>query len=630
MLERPSFYLAGILVLGIAAQWLAWRLRVPAIVFLLAFGFLGGYVAGPPDQIISEELMYPLVSLAVGVILFEGGLGLRFRDIRDTGGVVIRLVTVGLLVTGMLTAFAAYGLLGFSPRMAALIGALLTVSGPTVIVPLVRNIRLKRRIGSLVKWEGIVNDPIGAVLAALVFNSFFGDFNIDTGGVWLRALAMTLLVGIVLGGFAAWLIIQLLRRYLVPDYLQSPLILAIVLLLYVVSNYLQQESGLVTVTLLGIVLANQRTVTVKHVVQFKEVLSVLLISTLFIVLAANVDIGFDELVALGWSAIAFFVLLIVVIRPLAVMVATIGCELTWKERALLAWIHPRGIVAAAVASLLALELAHTDNAHEAERFVLVTFLTIVWTVVVYGLTLSPLARRLGLASPNPQGILFAGASPLVRAIALAVQDEGFPVVVVDTNHQHAAAARMAGLSVHFASIGSEFVRDEIDLSDIGRLLAMTPNDEVNTLAAMEFVDHFGRAEVYQLPTVEPASQRRDRVAAYHRGRTLFRRDATYEFLATRFAAGAKIKKTQLSADFTLDDFLAHHGHDAIVLFLVDSAGKLIVKTTEDLASFKSYPKVIAMLDPAESKTLTDDGAARADSDNSPINSSASEPGTRPT
>ena len=607
MTHSPSLYLASILALGIAAQWLAWRFRVPAIVLLLACGFLGRHVLGPPEDVIPEGLFFPAVSLAVGIILFEGGLTLRFRDVRDTGGVVLRLVTAGLLVTWILIGLAAHWLLGFSTNMAALVGALLTVSGPTVIVPLVRNIRLKRRIGSLVKWEGIVNDPIGAVLAALVFTGFFGAAA-ETGGMhWLRGLGMTILIGAALGGVAAWIIIQMLRRFWVPDYLQIPVILTIVVLLFAISNYLQRDSGLVTATLLGIVLANQRTVTVKQVIQFKENLSVLLISTLFIVLAANVDISLAQLKSLGWPGVLFFASLFV-IRPLAVLAATLGSDLPWNERLLLAWIHPRGIVAAAVASLLALELADTQYAVEADRFILVTFLTIVSTVVVYGLTLAPLARRFNLASPNPQGVLFAGASPLVREIALAVKEEGFPVVVVDTNHQNAAAARMAGLSVHFASIGSELVRDEIDLSDIGRLLAMTPNDEVNTLAAMEFTEHFGRAGVYQLAAAETTGQRRDRVAAYRRGRLLFRRDTTYEFLAAHHAAGAKIKKTQLSADFTFENFVARHGPSAIVLFLIDASGKLIVMSTDEAPASKSYPKVIALIDPAEAATAPPDDA----------------------
>jgi len=303
VLDQPAIYLAAILALGIFAQWLAWRLHVPSIVLLLIGGFLCRFVAGSPDQIIPSNLLFPLVSLSVGIILFEGGLTLRFRDIRDTHGVALRLVTIGLLVSWAMGAFAAEYVLGLSVKMAILVGAMLTVSGPTVIVPLVRQVRLKRRIGSIVKWEGIVNDPIGAVLAALVFNGFFQQTGVATPEGWLRELGMTALVGGVLGGASAWIIILILRRYLIPDYLQSPAILATVVVVFALSNYLQPEAGLVTVTLLGIVLANQRSVTMKHVIQFKENLSVLLISTLFIVLAASIDISFRQFTAMGWPMV---------------------------------------------------------------------------------------------------------------------------------------------------------------------------------------------------------------------------------------------------------------------------------------------------------------------------------------
>lgn len=596
MLDEPAIYLAAILALGIFAQWLAWLLRVPAIVLLLLCGFLCRYVAGPPHGYIPNHLLFPLVSLSVGAILFEGGLTLRFRDIRDTSGVVLRLVTIGLLVTWALTAVAAHYVLGLSVEMATLVGAMLTVSGPTVIMPLVRNIRLKRRIGSTVKWEGIVNDPIGAVLAALVFTGFFHGAGLSTAEGWLWELGATVVVGLLLGAVSAWVIVATLRRYLVPDYLQSPMVLAAVLVLFALSNYAQRESGLVTVTVLGIALANQRAVSMKHVIQFKENLSVLLISTLFIVLAANVDFSLKQLDSFGWAMAGFLALMIFAVRPAAVFAATLGSVLNWRERALLAWMHPRGIVAAAVASLLALDLAESKFAAEAEQFVLVTFLTVVTTVIVYGLTLPPLARWLRLSSPNPQGVLFAGASPLVRDVAKLLQEEGIAVVAVDTNHQNATTARLSGIACHFASIGSEFAREEIDLSDIGRLLAMTPNDEVNTLAAMEFAEQFGQADVYQLAAAEPDHQRRDRVPSYRRGRTLFRRDATYQLLSERHAAGAVVKKTQLSSNFTLKSFLEHHGQSAVVMFLIDTAGKLHVRTADDAPSNRMYAKVIALVD----------------------------------
>ena len=599
-MSTPLF-LAGILALGIAAQWLAWRFRLPAIVLLLLFGVLLGKAVPMAQDAADQEMFFSLVSLAVGVILFEGGLSLNFREILGTRGTVLRLVTVGLLITWLVTAMLAHLVAGFSPQMSILLGALLTVSGPTVILPLLRHVQPVRRIGSLAKWEGIVNDPIGAVLAALVFEVLVSPAHGGIAGGSLRSLGWTLGCAIVLSGASALIILQMLRRYQVPDYLQNPAMLAWVVLLFAVSNYLQAESGLVTVTLLGVFLANQRQVALRHVVEFKENLRVLLISTLFIVLASRLQIDWETLQLLGWESLVFLALLIILVRPLAVFISTIGSGLNWQERAFLCWIHPRGIVAAAVSSLFAIELARKlgpDHplAAEAERFVLMTFLVIVGTVTVYGLTLAPLARRLGLSGENPQGVLFAGASRAVRELAAAIAEEGFSVLLVDTNPSNNSLARMAGLPVAHASIGSEYVQEETDLGGIGRLLAMTPNDEVNTLATMGFVERFGRAEVYQVASADAASEKNGRKPSYHSGRILFDRPTTIAQLEARFAAGARIKKTLLTDDFSYDNFLSRYGESALVLLRIDESNRLIVATDEKDQAPRPGQKLIALVD----------------------------------
>lgn len=609
-MEHPSLYLAGILALGIAAQWVSWRFRLPAIVLLLMFGVMLGKWGPETGAEADQDIFFAMVSLAVGIILFEGGLSLNLREIVGTRGVVFRLVTVGLVLTWIVTAWLAHVVAGFSPTMSVLLGALLTVSGPTVVLPLLRHVQPVRRIGSLAKWEGIVNDPIGAVAAALVFEVILHHESGGMASEWLLGLAGTLFYSIALSAVSGWLLLVMLRRYWVPDFLQSPVILAWVLLVFAVSNQLAPESGLVTVTLLGVILANQRGVAMRHIVEFKENLRVLLISTLFIVLASRLELNMEALRTLGWRSVVFVALLMVVVRPAAVFIATLGSKLAWQERAFLAWIHPRGIVAAAVSSLFALKIARaTDLATaevllaEADRFVLVTFLVIVVTVTVYGLTLAPLARWLGLSGENPQGILFAGASPVVREIAQAVQEEDFPVLLVDTNPRNNAAARMAGLPVNYASIGSEYVQEEIDLGGIGRVLSMTPNDEVNTLASMGFVERFGRAEVYQVAVSETSSDRTERVGAYRRGRTLFDRPITIQQLEQRFAAGARIKKTTLTEDFTYDDFLARYGETSLVLFRTDVSGKkLLIATEESETSPRPGQKVIALVDEAAEQT----------------------------
>ncbi|TWT96681.1 K(+)/H(+) antiporter NhaP2 [Botrimarina colliarenosi] len=592
-----SLYLALVLSLGVGAQWLAWRTRLPAIVLLLAFGFALGIAVGPPETYLDDKALLPVISLAVGVILFEGGLSLQLKEVQETRSVVLRLVTVGLLVTWGTSTVAAHWLMDFSWPMATLLGALLTVSGPTVILPLLRQVRPTGRIGSVIKWEGIVNDPIGAILAALVFELVVHGMGngLASESAWI--LAKTSFVGVALGSSAAWLITYLLQRYLVPDYLQNAVVLGLVVLMFAVSNALAGESGLVTVTVLGLILANQHRTSVKHVVEFKENLRVLLIAVLFILLSSRVTIGWDEIQQIGWGGLAFVATLIFLIRPVATLLATVGSDLSRNERLLLAWIHPRGIVAAAVASLFALGLKDTELAPEGDRLVLATFMVIVGTVLTYGLTLGPLARRLGLSQADPQGVLLAGAAQFARMLAESLQKENIPALLVDTNPQSVQAARMAGLRAHYASIGSEFVMQGLDLGGIGRLMAMTPNDEVNSIAATELREVFGSENVYQLSPTKKAGERQRRIPSHLHGRLLFGPGVTYDELRRRVEMGAQIKKTTLSEDYTFEKFTEQYGPTAIVLCKFLDGGRARFATEDQPLDLKTGGKILALVDP---------------------------------
>lgn len=598
LLSTP-IYLALVLFLGVGAQWLAWRTRLPAIVLLLGFGFALGIAVGPPEQYVGPEALLPVVSLAVGVILFEGGLSLQLKEVKETRAVVLRLVTVGLLVTWGASTVAAHWLMGFSWQMATLLGALLTVSGPTVILPLLRQVRPTGRVGSVIKWEGIVNDPIGAVLAALVFEVVAHGAGEDLAWDSSLMLLKTAIVGLVLGAAAAWLIVYLLSRYLVPDYLQNPVVLGIVVLVFAVSNAVAEESGLVSVTALGLILANQSRASIKHVVEFKENLRVLLIAVLFILLSSRVQFGWEQAAQIGWGGLAFVAVLILLIRPAATLLATVGSDLDRNERLLLGWIHPRGIVAAAVASLFAIGLQGTELEAEGERLVLATFLVIVGTVLTYGLTLGPLARKLGLSKADPQGVLFAGASLFTRQVAEALSNEGVATLLVDTNPQNVSTARMAGLRVHYASIGSEFVHQGLDLGGIGRLMAMTPNDEVNSIAVTEFRELFGSESTYQLAPNQKSGERHRRIPQHLRGRSLFGEGFTYDEARRRMEAGAQLKKTTLSEDFTLDDFLEKYGTTATVLFTFPEPGRVRIGAEDQPLDLKDGGKILALIDPPE-------------------------------
>ncbi|WP_013627175.1 cation:proton antiporter [Rubinisphaera brasiliensis] len=599
-MDSPLFYLTGLFVLGIAAQWLAWRLRLPAILLLLAFGFAANLWVDP-TQIIDDELLFPIVSLSVAIILFDGGLSLKLGELRHTSGSVIRLVTIGCGITWVLGAISAR-LIFSSWELAALAGAIYTVTGPTVIGPLLRHVRPNATVSSVAKWEGIVIDPIGALLAVLVSVAVASGNVTQAAMDVVLSLSATIGIAAILGFATAYALIVLFRRHLIPDYLQNSVLLATVLATYTLSNTLQAESGLATVTVLGIIMANQRTVSISHLVEFKENLGVLLISVLFILLASRYR--FSELLYLGWPAVAFLLILIFIIRPIAVMVSTYGTSLKWKERVFLSFLAPRGIVAAAVSSVFALEFSHLMGDHpddsamvllEVEKLVPLTFLVIVGTVAFYGLTAAPLARRLGISEVNPQGVLFAGADRLVRAIAGTLNKAGFRVLLVDTNHGNIAAARMLGLPTVNASILSEFAREKLDLGGLGRFIAMTPNDQVNSLAALEFQDVFERAELYQVKPNISEKQREALSRESKRARYVFSGGTTYWTLLDKFDEGFLVKSSKLTEEYPYSAFREKYGADAILLFVVDEAKKLTVCTDEKEATPHPGDTVIALV-----------------------------------
>lgn len=590
MTEKYLILFAGILVLGVAAQLVAKLMQVPSILLLLLFGFGAGNLGLlNPDEIFGD-LLFPVVSASVAVILFEGGLTLRFKELPKAGSVIRNLISVGAFVAWVLTAAASKYILGLDWTIAILLGAILVVTGPTVIVPLLNHIRPGGKVGPILKWEGIVIDPIGALLAVLVFEAIASA---GPGDVAVRA-AVGVLYTVILGGglgvAAAWLMSFVLRRYLVQDSLINPLTLALVLGVFALSNYFQHESGLFAVTVMGVMLANQSRADIRHIVEFKENLRVLLISCLFIVLAARVRIAdFGEL---GWSSIGFVLALILVVRPVSVFVSTLGMGLSRNERLFLAWMAPRGIVAAAVASVFAFKLEAAG--HEgATQLVPATFLVIFSTVTVYSLTAPILARRLRLADANPQGILFVGAHAWAREIAAAVQAKGFRVVLVDTNRENLVAARFAGLATYSGSILSEHAMDEIDLSGVGRILAMTPNDEVNALAAHRMAGMFGRSGVYQLCQHSHEDKKRG-LSEELRGRSLFGEGATYAAIASRFAAGGKLKSTTLTDEFTFEDFCAKHGDSALPLFILAESGRLEILVAGRESEAKAGQTIISL------------------------------------
>ncbi len=594
-MEHSVVGLALVIILGVSAQWLAWKIHLPSIVLLLLAGLVAGPVTGwlDPDALFGN-LLQPVVSLSVAVILFEGGLGLEIEELREIGASLRNLVTIGVAVTWAATAALAYFLLGLDLQLAVLLGAILVVTGPTVVLPLLRHVRPKGDVGSLAKWEGILNDPVGAILAVLVFEAILLGGETAHTKTAVSAFFETLGVGTGVGLLGAGIAIVALKRYWIPDFLQNPVSLMLVVAVFLVSNEMRSEAGLLGVTVMGIALANQRWYPVRHIIEFKENLRVLIISSLFILLAARIRA--EDLAQLDWRHAVFVAALIVIVRPLAVWISSLGTKLDREQRLFMAWMAPRGIVAAAVSSIFASELVR-HGYEQGQVLVPITFLVIIGTSAVYGSTAFLVARRLGLAEPKPQGALIVGAHSWAREIAAALQQEKLQVALADSNWENVSAAHMENLPAYYGAILSEYIHDEVELYGIGYLLALTSNDEANSLAAVHFAATFGRDHVFQLPppTTVDRKKRTWLAPQYLSGRSLFSPQATYQSLSEKFSAGWTIKKTNLTEKFTYDNLLARYGGEVMPLFATTAAGDLRVITADSKPKPRAGEKLISVV-----------------------------------
>ncbi len=557
-----------VVLLGIGAQWAAWHFRLPSILLLLVVGFLAGPVLGVLDpQSLQGDWLFAFVSLSIGIILFEGGLNLRLSELRAVGVAVSRLITVGVLITWGVGAVAAHYFLGFNIDLAILVGAILTVTGPTVVLPLLRHVRPKGRVNTIAKWEGITIDPVGAILSVLVLEALLLLNDPQGAGATASTAAEEVVIGLGLEIFVAlgvsvaatMLLVFILRRRMVPDFLRNAVTLMVVVVAFVVSNVLQHESGLLTTTLMGIAVANQPYVAVQRIIEFKENLQVLLIGSLFVLLSARLELSALNYVDV--NVLVFLAILVVLVRPLAVLVSTVGTKLEWEEKAFLSWLAPRGIVAAAVASLFSYQLRPVyPNA--VDGLVPIIFAVIVGTVAIYGLTAAPLARWLDLAEPNPNGLLFVGATPWVRTVARHLQDLGYSVALIDNNPTHVQRAQEQNLDARKANALSESVLDDLDLSSIGHLLITIPNDEVASLVALHFSEVFETTDIYQLAAAPDSRHGTEEVMPKHlRGRPLFGEATSYQSLKEHVQRGDEVKVLRLADDLTDDEQKDYYTYD---------------------------------------------------------------------
>lgn len=557
---------------SLLAQWLAWVLRIPAILPLLILGIVLGPITGllNPDQTFAG-LLFPMVSLSVAIILFEGSLTLKFSEIQGLGKVVRNLVSIGMLATFVVIGLACYWLLDFPAEIAALIGAVTVVTGPTVIAPLMRVVRPRASVNRLLRWEGIVIDPVGAIFTVLVFNFILLRHNHQSLNQLLFIFAETVAAGLILGAAFGYLLGVALRRVWIPHYLQNLAVLALVLGAFGLSNWWVEESGLLTVTVMGIWLANMRDVDISDILTFKEELSTILISALFIILAARLDLA--SLLSMGWPLLILLLVVQFVARPLCIAVSTIGSSLDWREKALLSWIAPRGIVAAAVSSLFALSLARNGFA-QADKLATVVFAVIIGTVVFQSLTSSIVAKLLQVQQSKPNGIVIVGGNYVARTVAQALIKLKVPVLVTDSSWEYYRQARMEGIPAYFGNAYSDHAENFLDLSNTAQVWALSPNRHQNELVAYHFGHMFGEKNVFTIrSTASEKKTTNGDSKRFRRHENLFNADATYSRLSLSLAKGATIKPTKLTETFGWAEYNQQY-KDVIPLFYMDANEKL--------------------------------------------------------
>jgi len=489
--------LAGIVILGIVAQWVAWRMKLPAILPLILIGLL----VGPLSTLYTEdgskliepvyngekglfpgELLYHFVSLAISIILFEGGLTLKRSEVRNVGPMITKLITLGSAVTFFGAGIAAHFIFDLSWQISFLFSSLIIVTGPTVITPILRNIPLKKDVSAILKWEGILIDPIGALVAVLVFEFISVGEGQEYTMTALIEFGKILLFGFTFGFTFAHGLAFAIKKSLIPHYLLNVVSLSVVLLVYIESDIFAHESGLLAVVVMGLVMGNLNLPNLKELLYFKESLSVLLISILFILLAAHIDLEDLQLIY-SWKTAALFAIIVFLIRPIGVFLSAQGSDLKFNEKVFISWVGPRGIVAAGIASLFGSKLIYRGEPG-AEFITPLVFTIVLGTVLLNATTARPFAKLIGVFLTKSEGILIVGASK------------------IDSNESNIDKAQKAGLEAISANIYADNLTDNIELNDVGYLIAMTGNPDINKYAIEKFQEEFGENGSFRIVGTE--------------------------------------------------------------------------------------------------------------------------------
>lgn len=611
-MDEQALVIALVGILGIGAQWVAWRTGWPAIVLMLAAGFLAGPILGLFDpHHIFGDLFEPMISLGVALILFEGGLSLNFRDLKKAGEGVWRLVILGVPLAWLFGSLAAYYVAGLVWPVAILFAGILVVTGPTVVLPLLRQSSIQKRPAAILKWEGIVNDPVGALCAVIAYEYF----RLSASGATVFAVVPPLLIAAALAGIfgyaVAWAIAWSFRRGLVPEYLKAPTLLVAVIVTFVFSNMVEQETGLVAVTIMGIALANMNFSSLRSIHPFKQNIAVLLVSGIFVLLSASLDIAM--LRQFEWRFGAFLLVVLFAVRPLTVLLSLVFSRVPWNERLFLAWIAPRGIVLVAISGLFALRLSNLGYA-DGSILIGLSFAVVVATIVAHGFTVDLVARWLNVKGMSRPGLLIVGCTPWTVALGKEMHELGTPVTIADSSWQRLAPARQADLTTYHGEILHEAAEFNLDLGQFEVLVAATENEAYNALVCNEFAHEIGRDSVYQLgESVDVADPHA--IPRSLRGRALFDSGFGIADVHARQRRGWIFRKTKLSDKFDFEDAKAALPEDSHLLLVLRESGKMRFFTHASKPEPAQGDIVISFAPPESPEKLAAQKARRAGREN---------------
>lgn len=574
-MEPMLIHITLVVGLGVLSQWLAWRFKLPAIVVMSIIGLLTGPILGlidPKAQF--AQLFDPFVSIAVAVILFEGSLNLDMREVRGIEKPVFRIVTLGAMLAWILGSLAAHYIADLSWAVAIVIGGLFIVTGPTVILPLLRQAKLKPKPAAILKWEGIIVDPFGALLAVFSFEIVqflvLREVSGKTILFFFAASIIAVLIGWLLGRGIGWMF----QKGHIPEYLKSPVVFIVVIACFTIADEIKHETGLLAVTAMGITLANMHISSISDMRHFKENISVLLTSTIFIMLTAGLTMKTITEI-FHWNIILFVLLMLFIVRPVSIFLSTVGTDLSIKEKILIGWIAPRGIVALTVSSYFAKVLID-EGFKDASILTTLTFALVFATVCAHGFSLSWLAKKLDLSIGEEPGILLVGSNDFTVAFASKLKQLGYPVLVADSSWERLRVARRAEVDVYHGEVLAEQTEYHLDLTPYEYVIAATELDAYNALVCTAFLQDMGRNNVFQLSIRNQEDSREDVDEIMHtvRGRMLFKKGITWEFLHHKMEHEYTIYNTKITDEYTYETYLEEKSDDSLLL-AVSKQGKAL-------------------------------------------------------